>query len=1000
MSRSTITTPTAEIRLFVSSTFADLNAERDELVKHIFPQIRKECEHRGLGFVEIDLRWGITTEQQAEAAVLPICLREIRRCRPYFLGIIGRRYGFVPRKITAELLEREPWIGRQAGRSVTELELSVGVFRRRRLEGAERVYLLAVEDEDQLPDNVRRLRARVRRLGSDVCRSYRDPQDLGQQVLHDYLAWVEQIGTLSNKDPVIQETLAHERFAHRLTRVFVGRHRRLAALGTSRSGNGLAIIGDAGMGKSALAANWIRRRARRTDGALVIAHFAGAGAQSVDLHDLLRRLIRHLQDALGLPLKVPENVDEHASVFRNLLSRASKRSPTVVLIDGIERLEPNVDLSWIPEPLPEGLELIITSRDGAAARDLERRGFRIRHPPPLTCHERQRFIEILLGRFAKTLPATLLHRVAHTSQTGNPLFLRVLIEEIRVHGRHENLREVVSGYLRAGTTAALYDRVLQRFEADFGTRTVQRVMCSIALSRQGVSQSELGELLGRPGQPIPYAKWAGFHLAAEPALYIHGSKLRFFHEALRDAVARRYLSRPSARRVGRQRIVRYFSARRPDARQIEELPWQLEQLGHWRALESLMAQHEFFVKAWEIDPLDVLQYWSKLEHQVGARPVQTYQSILKQPSRNPDAALALAGLLEDRGALIHAHRLHFALLRIARQGSDLRSLQVALGRFGVTARKLGQHAEAQGAHAEEAAICRRLRDRFALQFCLANQAILHHVLGNWREARRLHRQRERLCLTHGFIEELLACRGDQATLLQDQGYYEEALAIYQELSAKARQCGDVERLLLSLGNEASGLDEMGEYAAALPRLAEQEQFCVAMSDQFHLSDCLGNMARIHRRLGHFETALRLHEREAGICRKIKYPEGLIGAIGNKALLLAQLGQVKEARRLHREEQRLCRLVADPFALQICLGNRAVLEFDNGQAAKAMSLLKQQERICRSKGYDQHLQRCLGNQAMVHRDLGEDAIAMRRLIQQERYCRRLEFRESLQHCLGE
>jgi nephrocystin-3 len=50
---------TQEFRLFVSSTFRDLQAERDELIKKVFPRIRKECHRRGVEFTEIDLRWGI-----------------------------------------------------------------------------------------------------------------------------------------------------------------------------------------------------------------------------------------------------------------------------------------------------------------------------------------------------------------------------------------------------------------------------------------------------------------------------------------------------------------------------------------------------------------------------------------------------------------------------------------------------------------------------------------------------------------------------------------------------------------------------------------------------------------------------------------------------------------------------------------------------------------------------------------------------------------------------
>ena len=84
-----------KIRVFVSSTFRDMHDDRDILVKKTFPQLRKLCAERAVTWTEVDLRWGITDEQKAEGRVLPLCLEEIRRCRPYFIGLLGDRYGWV-----------------------------------------------------------------------------------------------------------------------------------------------------------------------------------------------------------------------------------------------------------------------------------------------------------------------------------------------------------------------------------------------------------------------------------------------------------------------------------------------------------------------------------------------------------------------------------------------------------------------------------------------------------------------------------------------------------------------------------------------------------------------------------------------------------------------------------------------------------------------------------------------------------------------------------------
>ena len=99
-----------QIRVFISSTFRDMMEERDHLVKFTFPQLRKLCESRGVVWGEVDLRWGVTDEQKAEGKVLPLCLEEIHRCRPYFIGLLGERYGHAPDSISAELLGAQPWL--------------------------------------------------------------------------------------------------------------------------------------------------------------------------------------------------------------------------------------------------------------------------------------------------------------------------------------------------------------------------------------------------------------------------------------------------------------------------------------------------------------------------------------------------------------------------------------------------------------------------------------------------------------------------------------------------------------------------------------------------------------------------------------------------------------------------------------------------------------------------------------------------------------------------
>jgi hypothetical protein len=45
-----------ELRVFLSSTFRDMQFERNYLVKHIFPELKLACRARHVEFIEVDFR--------------------------------------------------------------------------------------------------------------------------------------------------------------------------------------------------------------------------------------------------------------------------------------------------------------------------------------------------------------------------------------------------------------------------------------------------------------------------------------------------------------------------------------------------------------------------------------------------------------------------------------------------------------------------------------------------------------------------------------------------------------------------------------------------------------------------------------------------------------------------------------------------------------------------------------------------------------------------------
>jgi hypothetical protein len=96
-----------DIKIFISSTFNDMHAERDYLVKSVFPELAEWCERRKLRLIDIDLRWGITKEDSEANDTIRKCLNGIDESRPFFLCFLGQRRGWVPNDPSRLLYENK-----------------------------------------------------------------------------------------------------------------------------------------------------------------------------------------------------------------------------------------------------------------------------------------------------------------------------------------------------------------------------------------------------------------------------------------------------------------------------------------------------------------------------------------------------------------------------------------------------------------------------------------------------------------------------------------------------------------------------------------------------------------------------------------------------------------------------------------------------------------------------------------------------------------------------
>jgi tetratricopeptide (TPR) repeat protein len=855
------------IRVFVSSTFRDMQAERDELGKFIFPQLRKLCEKRAVTFGDVDLRWGIPDEKKSE--ILSICLHEIENCRPYFIGMLGERYGSLPDEIPADLIERQPWLKDDLDRSVTELEILHGVLNDPAMTKRAFVYLRDPGYVKTLPPDQRinylerdasrgiqklkDLKDRIRTSGARVYQNYRDPREFGQIVLQDLTAIIEELFPEdSQPDALDSQAMEHEAFAQSRAQVYIPQPAAFERLDAHAEAEGLplVIIGESGSGKSALLANWAMRYRQDHPGELVLMHFIGATPGSADWAAILQRILGEMKRKLKIEEELPDKPEALRLAFANWLNMAAARGRLILVLDALNQLDDRdgaPDLTWLPAHVPGNVRILVSTLPGRSLDELGKRGWPTFQVEPLQPDDRKRLIKEYLALSSKALSSAHTGLIAGTEQCQNPLFLRVLLDELRLFGKFDELGPHIKSYLSAPSIPALYMLILDRCERDYERDRpgmVREAMSMLWAARRGLSEAELMDLLGAGGQPLAHAHWSPLYLALEQSFINRAGLIGFFHDHLRQAVQNKYLNDALLQRSAHLRLADQFEAQPGGSlRRLDELPWQLSKAGDWQRLYDLLGDLEFLNAAWKVDPFDIKRYWVQVEANSPLRMVNCYRKVIEHPGEHKEHARMVSILLNDTGRIDEALSLFDYLIEHYRAAGDKARLARTLSGKAIILNKRGDLNEAMALHKVEERISRELGDQHTLQVSLGNQAVILFALGNLDEALALQKEQERLSRAAGNKLELASALGNQANILYLRGNPGGAMALFKEQERICRQLGDKAGLSRSLGNQAIVLfASSNDVQGVLALQKEQEHICRELGDPQGLAISLINQA--------------------------------------------------------------------------------------------------------------------------------------------------------------
>lgn len=1008
-----------ELRVFVSSTFRDLHDEREHLVKKIFPEIRALCRSRGITFTEVDLRWGLTDEDVVLGQVIGTCLAEIDRCRPYFLGITGERYGYVPELLEyykdPELLRQYPWIEEAAlnGASIIDLEFRHAAlndaecemsgdhrrgtsretsqnashdnprntsrfFFRRQRRGVES----AVDETER--ERLEALKQRVRDGGFET-EEFRDPASLGESV---YDALVEIIdrdfANVVAPSALELERSSHRAFAesrrhayipnpeylNRLNGWFVDvassrvvadhpspyrshdatstlTHNQASARSsglpaepatTPRQETPLVIYAESGSGKSSLVSFWCQQMRRRHPGLPIIEHYVGIGAGANDHLAIMRHIIEEIRELFSRNEEIPSEPEKLERQFANWLG-FSVGAPLLVVIDGINQLSGRaLELAWLPPVMPEGVRLIVTSTVEQTLVALRERGWSTLGMQPLSEKEREAVVVRFLSEYHKALSREQVQRLAADIKCSHPLFLRTVLEELRLEARHETIDRELDRYLLATGTEDLFQLVLERIEEDFGARAVRAVMSLLWCSRAGLNENELQEITGI--SRLKLSTMLGgldYHLVRKEGV------LTFFHDYLRRAVEKRFLSQEHARVECWKQLASYFDRAPLTLRSTRELLNALEMLGEHERLLEAIADIPRFELLWPDDGrYEVLRLWAGTASEaIGRMSIEAFlhwSALGHSDARTILILESLTALLNRVGCIEEAENIARQRIELARAMSDLARESSALSDLcWILMRKGATVGAEEAAHSAES-IARASGDMAGLAFALQNRGQLHLECGDYESALNCMIESESTARTIGDQTVLADALAGRGSVYFERGEYDPALDCFAEAEAIARAQGDRHAVAYAVGNRGAVHGNRGESNEALRCFAEQESIMRALGDWYTLAVTVGNRGYVIMELGELDEALLCFAEQEALARSLEDRRSVAGALNNRVDAYIALGDFAQALACSDELESLARELDDRKLIGMAVGNRGRVHLQLGEYDDAIACI--------------------------------------------------------------
>ena len=569
--------------VFVSSTFKDMQAERDAIRDKVASMVEAEARKHGDHIEFCDLRWGIDTSkldsEESSRKVLDVCLTEIDRSQPPMIVILGDRYGWIPEE---DLIRRTAEMhGMQiddARVSATALEIEYGsmflgrntlfyirhiVPDRNDIDIPE-VYLHEDEEHLRLLEN---LKVRLSALPNSKTSIYDVRLKNGSPVEEDIALFAEMVSSdlkeimspewekFDNMSPFQREMDTQWNFVKEKAQLFTARHWDMEVLMELINGNEQVTVctGEAGSGKSTLF-GYIATDAKKR-GWDVLPFAGGLTSNCNDAIDILKNTVYYLEEKVGethcmefgvaYDKKNTISPKELQERLKFLADKMNDGERLLVMVDALDQLFPDEyreELVFYPQGISDSVRFLITTLTNTKTP--------VQHSyflEPLTDNDKREVIRSQMSRFGRELSDEVVTQILTLPASKNPFYVSLLVQWLRMMNA-EDFQQINSSSERAIQAITNYQiQMISKCPTDLaqmcvflftevGKRVDKHIADSVSelicATRYGLRQSDLAGIMGEAWNQLAFSHYINY--LAESFYIRNDGRIDVNHRCIRE----------------------------------------------------------------------------------------------------------------------------------------------------------------------------------------------------------------------------------------------------------------------------------------------------------------------------------------------------------------------------------------------------------------------------------------------------------------------------------